>query len=107
MHQNGSFGFVHGVANDNNLRRKKKMFDDPNLTVSKIVLEYRDTSGSFDNLPKPGTMLKCEEFGRLRVIDAQPMSRHTDGGARPFTVRLTCLVGPQQKMLVKPDDTGK
>jgi len=71
------------------------MFED--ITIENVTLAYRDSSGSFDNLPKPGTYIESEKLGRLQIREAIPMGKYTDGGASPFIVHLKCSCWPETK----------
>lgn len=65
------------------------MINESELEFHQIVLKYVDSSGTFNNLPKRGSILDTE-WGILEVLKAEPMSRYLDGGKKPFEVHLTC-----------------
>lgn len=65
------------------------MINENELKLHQIVLNYVDSSGTFNNLPKRGDTLDTE-WGILEVIKAEPMRFYTDGGRMPFEVHLTC-----------------
>jgi hypothetical protein len=60
-----------------------------NLEVQSVIFKYTDKSGSFENLPKRGTVVDTP-LGKMSVVQAEPMVRFTDGGRSPFEVHLKC-----------------
>ena len=66
--------------------------DSPDYKLMRATFEYVDSSGSFENLPKPRQEIKTA-CGKMIISEVLPLCMVGDAGASPFTVRLMCRQG--------------
>jgi hypothetical protein len=62
-----------------------------NLNIERVIFTYTDSSGSFDNIPKRGTLFTFKDQEYI-VRNAYPVTRYTDNGKTPFEVKMEASV---------------